>query len=105
MILGRDLPTSLGLELKFSDRVIVGSKGLYEGYSAPMVDVINWDYTFLTGKIVKPEEPLLNLYVDKYFELESTINPTQQTRRILYANYKKVDINKVMTKQCQQLST
>ena len=41
IILGRDLPTSLGLCLKLSNRFIVGGKGLYEGCLAPMVDVLN----------------------------------------------------------------
>ena len=40
MILGRDPLISLVLDLKFSDNVIIGGKGPYEGFSAPMVDVI-----------------------------------------------------------------
>ena len=32
MILGRNVPTALGLDLKFSDHVIVGVEGPYEGY-------------------------------------------------------------------------
>ena len=53
MILGRDLLTDLGIDIKFSNRVIVGSKGTYEGCSAPMFDVRNYDYAPLTDKIVK----------------------------------------------------
>ena len=41
MILGRDLITTLGLDLKFSEKVIIGGGGPYGGCSTPMVDVIN----------------------------------------------------------------
>ena len=44
MILGRDLLTALGLDLKFSENVIHGGYGPYKGCSEPMVDVYN--YTF-----------------------------------------------------------
>ena len=42
MILGRNLLTTLGLDIKFSDRVIVGVERLYEGCSVSMVDVSNY---------------------------------------------------------------
>ena len=41
MILGRDLLTALGLDLKISDNVILGREGPYKGCSAPMLDVSN----------------------------------------------------------------
>ena len=42
MILGRGLLTSLGMDLKFSDNLVIGSNVQYEGCSAPMVDVSNY---------------------------------------------------------------
>ena len=39
MILGRDLQTSLVLDLIFSNRIISGGKGPYEGCLASIVDV------------------------------------------------------------------
>ena len=39
--LGRDLLIALGMDLKFSENVIIGGEGLYEGCSIPMVDVSN----------------------------------------------------------------
>ena len=42
MILGRNLLTTLGLDIKFSDRVIVGVERLYEGCLVSMVDVSNY---------------------------------------------------------------
>ena len=41
MILGRDPLTALGLDLKFSENVIIGREGPYEGCYTPMVDVRN----------------------------------------------------------------
>ena len=42
MILGRDLLTPLGLEPTFSECIVEGEEGPYEGWSVPMVDV--YDY-------------------------------------------------------------
>ena len=55
MILDRDLLTALGLDLKISENVIHSGEGPYEGCSAPMVDVSNYEFKSLTYKIVKPE--------------------------------------------------
>ena len=54
MILGRDLLTALGLDIKFSENIILGGDGLYKGYSAPMVDVITYYFKTLTDNKVKP---------------------------------------------------
>ena len=42
MILGREIITTLGLNIKFSRKIFVFGKGTYEGCSEPMVDVINY---------------------------------------------------------------
>ena len=55
MILGRDILTTLGLDLKFSDNVIIGGKGPYKGFSSHMVDISNYEFKSLTDKTVKPE--------------------------------------------------
>ena len=44
IILCRDLLTRLGLDIKFSDHVIIYSVRQSEGFSAPMVDVNNYDF-------------------------------------------------------------
>ena len=59
---------------------------MYEGCLVSMVDVRNYEYAHLTDKVIKPEESLLNQYVDEHFESENTINLTQRMRTILYAN-------------------
>ena len=89
MILVRYLLTALGLYLKFSDRVIVGYKGPYEGFLAPMFDVISCGYAALTDKIVQPEESFLNLCVNECFESENRISQTRKMRIILDTKYKK----------------
>ena len=60
MILGRDLLTALVLDLKFSENIIIGGEGPYEGYLSPMIDCSNCDFKSLTENIVKPEESLIN---------------------------------------------
>ena len=41
MILGIDLHTALGLDLQFSENIIIGGRGPYEGCLAPIVDLSN----------------------------------------------------------------
>ena len=89
MILGRDLITALGLDIKFSEIIIHAGEGPYKGFSAPMVHVNNYDFNILTGKTVKPEESFINLYVSECFESESEISATLIMRRILDAKYEK----------------
>ena len=54
MILVIYLLTALGLDLKFSYNVIIGGEGPYKGCSAPMADVSNYNFTYITDKTVKP---------------------------------------------------
>ena len=55
MILDRDLLIALVLDLKFSENVIICGEGPYEGCLAHMVDVNNYEFTFITDTTVKPE--------------------------------------------------
>ena len=105
MILGRDLITALGLDLKFSENIVTGGKGPYERCSEPMVDVRNYDFKYLTDKIVKPEESFINSYIDKCLESEIPIRSTHRIQITLDAKYNNSYLNKVMTKQCQHFST
>ena len=70
MILGRDLLTALGLDLKFSGNVICGGEGPYEGCSAPIVDVNSYIFNIAMSKTVKPEESFINTYVNECFEFQ-----------------------------------
>ena len=97
MILGRDLLISLGLDLKFSENIIIGGEGPYEGCFKPMVDVINYDFTSMKDKTVKPEESFINTYVDEKFESDSATSSMRRMRIIIYAKCEKSNLNKVMT--------
>ena len=44
MILGRDLLTALGLDLKFSENLIVGGEGPREGCLSTMDELSNYDF-------------------------------------------------------------
>ena len=52
--------TALGLDLNFSENFIVGREVLYKGCSEPMVDVSNYDLTYITDKTIKPEYYFIN---------------------------------------------
>ena len=47
MILGRDIFTSLGLNLKFSDHIIETDDGPFKGYTAPMIDMGKYYFKYL----------------------------------------------------------
>ena len=53
LIIVRYLLTALGLDLKFSENIVIVSEGPCEGLLAPMVDISNYDFKYLTYKIVK----------------------------------------------------
>ena len=63
MILGRDLITSLVLDLRIFKNVVIGGEGSYEGFLATMVDVSNYEFKTLTDRMVKPGESSINAYV------------------------------------------
>ena len=83
MILGRDILTALGIDLKLSENIIIGGDGTYEGYSTAMIDVRNYDFKPITEKIVEPEQYFINSYVDKYLIFEGTIKSTRRIRSTL----------------------
>ena len=59
IILGRDLLTAMGLDLKFSENVIHGVEVPYKGCSEPIIGVNNYDFGVLTGKQLNRKYPLL----------------------------------------------
>ena len=83
MILVIELLTALVLDLKFSQKVVIGGEWSYERCSVPMVDISNYDFKYLTDKIVKPKESFVNFYVNKCLEYKITISSTQSMRRII----------------------
>ena len=47
-----------------------------------MVDIINYDFTYITDKTVKQEESFISLYVDEEFESDNAIKSTRRMCRI-----------------------
>ena len=103
MTAGRDLLTALGLELKFSENIIFGGKGLYEGCPKPMVNIGNYDFVIVTDKTVKLQGSFINWYIGKCLESNSVISSMHQMRRILDSKHNKASLNKVMAKKCQHI--
>ena len=54
MVLDRDLNTAQGLDLKFSENIVIGGEGPYEKLSENMFDVRNYEFNSVTDKIAKP---------------------------------------------------
>ena len=51
MILVRDIPTNLGLNIKLSDRIIEAYYGPFKGSTSPMVDLGTYEFKYSnTGK-------------------------------------------------------
>ena len=104
MILGRDLLTALGLDLKFSENISIGGDGPYERCSETMVDLRYYKFEYLRDKIVKPEESFINWYVNECLKYESTISSMLIMCIILDAKYEKADLNKAMIEKCKHLT-
>ena len=102
MILGRYLLTNLGMDLKFSVYIIIGGEVPYKGCSAPMVELSNYEFKYITYITVKLEESFIKWYVDEEFKYDNAIKSTCRMRRILYMNHKKVELYEVTTKKCQK---
>ena len=60
MILVRNLLTVPGLDMHFSEHVVIGGLGPHEYFSSPMVDINQYKIKYLTDTIVKTERYLIN---------------------------------------------
>ena len=54
MILGRNLLTTLVMDINVYERAIFGGGGPYERLLAPMDNLIKYVFIYLTNKVVKP---------------------------------------------------
>ena len=52
MIQGRDILTALRLDLIFSENSTLDREVTYEGFSAPMVDISNYDFNIIAAETV-----------------------------------------------------
>ena len=104
MILGRDILTELGLNLKLSEHAIKADDGTFKGYTTPMIDLVICVFKYLnTGKRT-PKESFTNANTREVYESEHVRTTTKQLRVILDAKYEMEDLHKVMETQCQNLT-
>ena len=85
MILSRYLLTALGMDLDFSENLVIGDEGPYEGCLSNMAELSNYDFKYLTENTVKPEESFVHSYVDECLKAECSISSTCRMHRILDA--------------------
>ena len=103
MMLGRDLLTPLGLNLKISDHVIKSNDGPFKGSKSPMIHMGTYEFYDLNTGNITPEESFTNAYTEEINESEQVHTSTKQLRIILDAIYEKVDLNKVMRNKYQHM--
>ena len=68
MILGRDILTESGSNIKFSEHIIKDDYGPFKGYTTPMVDLGAYEFKDLNTEKVTPEELFNDAYVEKVYE-------------------------------------
>ena len=101
MILGRDLLTELGLNLKLSKHVIKADDGPFMGATAHMVDLGAYVFRDLNTGEINPEESFTEAYVEEVYESENIRTAPNLLRIILDSKYEKSYSHKVMETQCQ----
>ena len=104
MILGQDILTELGLNLKWSEHVIKAGDGPFNGSTTPMVDVGMYICKYLNTEKITPEELFTDAYVKEVYESENVRTATKWLRVILDAKYEKSDLHKVIENKCQHLT-
>ena len=63
MILGRDILTELGLNIKLSEHVIRADDGPFKECKTPMVDLVTYIFKDLNTGEITPKELFTNAYV------------------------------------------
>ena len=76
IILGRDILTALGLDLKSPKHVIIGGDGPYEGCLEPIADITDYGFKPSTDKSIMTEESFIIIYVNECFKSEITVSST-----------------------------
>ena len=103
IIIGRDLLTNLGIDIKFSN-IIEFSEGPYQGYKSPML--ILDDYKFKPVKInirSSLDDLFLDAYINECHESEPIRAAAKTVRTILYAKYENDDLHKKINEHCKHL--
>ena len=84
MILGRNLLTAFGMNLKLSEHVIKADDGTLKGSTAPMVDLVKYQFKDLNIEEITPEELFMNAYMEEIYKSEQV-----NTSNIFVYNYRR----------------
>ena len=101
IILGRDILTTLGLNLKLLDHVIEADSGTFKGSTSPMVDMGTYEFKDLNTEKITLKEYFTNSYAEEIYESDQFRTSNKRLNVILDAKYEMAYINKVMKTQCQ----
>ena len=77
MILGQDLPTEIGSNIKLSEQVIKADDGTFKGSTTSMVDLVRYVNKYLNTEKITPEELFTNAYVEAVYESEHVRTSTK----------------------------
>ena len=93
MILGRDILTSLGLNIEFSDHIIEAYDGPFKVSTETIVDLGTYEFKEVEMGDITPKELFMNAYTEKVHESEQVHTSTKQLLVILDDKYDKADLN------------
>ena len=68
MILGRYLLITPGLNLTLSEHYIEAGDGTLKWYTAPIIDLVTYDFKYLNIEIITPGKYFMNIYVWGVYE-------------------------------------
>ena len=91
IILGQDILSELGLNLKFSEHFIESDDGPFNGSTTPMIDLGTYIFRYLNTGQIKPEGSFTNAHVKESYESDHVFTATKRSRVMLYDKYKKAD--------------
>ena len=96
IIIGRDILTDLGLNLKLSYPVIEADYEPFKGYMAPMVVLGTYEFKYLNTGNITPKYDFRHYYAEEMHESEQFRTYTKLLRVILHDRYEREYLNKVM---------
>ena len=93
MIVGWDILTELGLNLKISEHVIKEDDGHFKGSTTPMVYLGTYIFKDLNTEKITPDESFTNAYVKELYDSEHSRTSTKILRVVLDAKYEEADLH------------
>ena len=104
MILGRNLLTELGLNLKLSEHAIKYDDRPFKEYTPPMFNLVTYVLKYLNTQKITPEEQFTFANIEEVYDLEHVFTTTKLLRLIVDAKYKQEYLHQVMETLFQYLT-